>query len=116
MHVAWLRALYSKLLTAVSDGNSLSAFAELINGIGQGDSNSTALHGAFLNDLPELLAKKGIGVDLFGTLIAILLFLDDICIPCTSPDQLKQALNIMHQYGLKWRITFNLSKGKSAVI
>jgi hypothetical protein len=115
-HVAWLRALYNKLMTAVKSGNVVSRFVELLNGIGQGDTNSTPLHGAFLNDLPALLTTEGIGISLFNVFISILLFLDDVCIPCYSPSQVLHALNTMHLYATKWRITYNLDKGKSAIL
>ena len=49
-------------------------------------------------------------------MIAILLFLDDICIPCSSHEQVLRALATMHNYALTWRISFNLTKGKSAIL
>jgi hypothetical protein len=106
-NVAWLKAFYHKLLTAVKAGDGISNYIELIHGIGQGDPNSTKFYSAFLTDLPSYL---GGGVQLFGVLISALLFLDDIAVPCSTQGQVRDKLAKLTSYGRKWRITYNLEK------
>ena len=114
-HVAWLRAVYSSLRTAVKAAGGISQFYELLRGIGQGDPNSTMLYGLLLSRLPGLLRTYGIGTDLFGIFIACLLFLDDVAIPCASPEQVRVALGVAHRFGVELKIQYNVAKGQSGV-
>ena len=114
-HVLWLKSLYVQLLTAVKGNDGNSGFVNLENGIGQGDPNSTDNYASFLADLPSVLEVHN-GVKLFKLLIRCLLFLDDIAVPCSSQQQVLAKLETMNRYATKWRITFNLDRGKSGVL
>jgi hypothetical protein len=65
-YIAWLRALYRHLRTKVRTSDGFTDFVDMINGIGQGDPNSTALYAAFLSDLPGFLRNAGMGWDFYG--------------------------------------------------
>ena len=46
----------------------------------------------------------------------MLLFLDDICLPLETAEQVETALWFLKQYADRWMIEFNVQPGKSAVL
>ena len=67
--VAWLRAAYVRLRTAVKGDGSNSEFHSSSVGIGQGDVNSTNWFAIFLADFPAHLKRHGASFELLGLLL-----------------------------------------------
>ena len=111
--VAWLRAAYVRLRTAVKGDGSNSEFHSSSVGIGQGDVNSTNWFAIFLADFPAHLKRHGASFELLGLLLVCFLFLDDIAALAHSVDEVCSVLHAAHLYEEEWSVTF--SKSKSCV-
>jgi hypothetical protein len=107
-HLASIRALYSKLFAKAKD--SSQQFFELKLGIPQGGRNSSFLWTTFIDDLPDDLFENGISTTIFGIVLACLIFMDDLAIPCSSIQQTQKALRVLEDYCAAWKVTFNLVK------
>ena len=70
--IAWLRAVYARVRTAVRSGHDISDLHDLTKGIGQGDTNSTDFYGIFLSDLPDIFRQAGVGTQILQLHIACL--------------------------------------------
>ena len=105
-----LKALYNKMRSYVRGLRSLSERIDCFKGVGQGSPNSGNLFCVFMSDLPDDLKKLIDPAELYGVLVSCLIFMDDIAIPLTTPDEVRQALLTLHTYGKKWGVEFSLRK------
>lgn len=85
-------------------------------GVPQGAVLSPLLYACFINRFALLLKEKGLGVDVFGRKVAILLYADDIVLLANSPAELQQMLDLAAEFAKRWRFQFNHKSGKSNIV
>jgi hypothetical protein len=85
-------------------------------GLPQGAVLSPLLYAIFINALVDELKSRGLGVDVFGRRVGILLYADDIVLIAESADRLQEMLDCTSEYASKWQFRFNTKAGKSDVV
>ena len=76
----------------------------------QGSILSPLLYALYIDGLYEELRSDGVGVRIFGNLVPLLFFADDIVLLSASPQQMLAMLDIVSAYARKWRFEVNHSK------
>ena len=103
----------------VAHGNEVitkSNFFEITDyGLPQGAPESCSLFNVFINELPEMLNKKHIGINLPNGRMCSLLIADDVAILTKSVLEMKIALHITTDFFRRWRAALNPSP-KSAIM
>jgi hypothetical protein len=79
-------------------------------GVRQGDGLSPTLFGIYINDLINEVKAKGYGVSIGDEKICILAYADDVVIFSNSEHELQQMLNVVAEWGKKWRVRFSAKK------
>lgn len=105
--LCWLKSYLSDRLQRVRVGNSYSPFIKINAGCPQGSVLGPLLALIYLNDLTHLVHND------------ILLFADDTSLYSAHPHgsvdaqlSLQKDLDIIHNFGTKWEISFNVKKTK----
>ena len=107
-----IRLLYTNTLACMKINNYHTDWFEINNGVCQGDTLSPTLFSFFINDLATEVKELGLGVDINGIKICILLYADDMVLIADSKSELQSVLNIMYQWCKKWRLRLNGNKTK----
>jgi len=112
--LSMLRVMYSKVLRTVMINGSLTEEFDVEAGVPQGAVLSPLLYATYINGLHEALRAKGLGVWVYGRLVPLLLYADDIVLLSTSADQTQRMHNVVTEYARKWR--FNVNNRKTKVV
>ena len=107
-----IKLLYTNTLSCMKINNLYTDWFQIFNGVRQGDTLSPTLFSFFINDLASELKELGLGIDINGTKICILLYADDMVLIANSEAQLQSMLNVMYQWCKKWRLRVNNNKTK----
>ena len=107
-----LQLLYSNTKSRIWDGNTLSDFFNVKQGVKQGCLLSPVLFSLYLNDLHDFLPG---GITFSGVLIKVLLYADDIVILSDCPLVLQDMINALFEYCNLWCLKINLSKSKIVI-
>jgi hypothetical protein len=106
--------MYRKVVRRVLVHGELSDEFEVQAGVPQGAVLSPILYTSYIDGLHTELRQAGVGVWVFGRLVPLLMYADDICILASDAAGLEQALRIIEDYARRWRFTIN--HGKSNVV
>jgi hypothetical protein len=79
-------------------------------GVKQGDVISPSLFGLFINDLIKEVHDMQVGISVGQEKVSILAFADDIVVMGNTAQELQQILDVIAEWGIKWRMSFNCSK------
>ena len=105
-----LAAMMRKVVRrVVLDGSCSDQFPVEV-GVPQGSVLSPWLYSMYIDGLHGALRSKGLGVWVFGRLVPLLLFADDIVLMAGSPQELDSCLKVAHEYARLWRFQFNHRK------
>ena len=113
-----LQSMYSKDEACVLTQEGLTDAFRCTAGVKQGCPASPLLFGMYIDDIERLLREAEDQIDaprLLGTLIAILLFADDIALFSYSPRGLQAQLDIMQSFCLARGLKVNVAKTKVVV-
>jgi hypothetical protein len=110
-----LRNLYSGTQNCVIVGGEKTDFFEVEEGVRQGCVLSPTLFSIYLNGVVREIYENGSGIDVCGKKLAILLYADDIVLIANSAEELQRNMEIMTDWGRKWKCTFNKKKSKVVV-
>ena len=101
---------YMGMKEMVRIGNCFSRCYDLLQGTRQGGILSPWLFTVFVNDLITLLHAAKVGVMVYGMYYGSPMYADDLTMISRLKNGLDSMLNLLFEYGLTWRITFNQSK------
>ena len=76
----------------------------------QGDTLSPTLFSIYINDLAKVLKESGIGIDVNGYKVCVLLYADDLVLLADNEKDLQTLLDLMHTWCIEWRLCINYTK------
>ena len=68
------------------------------------------MYANYSDGLHEALRVAGIGIWVYGRLVPLLMYADDLVLLATGPTMLAAALTIVEQYAANWRFDINHDK------
>ena len=113
-----LKSIYERDEACVLTQAGLTEAFRCTAGVKQGCPASPLLFGLYIDELEARLKANSIDIDapeLLNTLVAILLFADDIALLSHSPTGLQNQLSILAQFCADRGLTVNVSKTKVVV-
>ena len=105
-----LRNIYSDSKSCVKVNGFLTDWIDIEYGVRQGDTLSPTLFGMYINDLIEDVKDLDLGIPIGTTKLSILVYADDVVILAENEEDLQTMLDVISQWGRKWRIKFNNRK------
>ena len=76
---------------------------------------SPILFALFFNELIKQINSTNTGIQWGSARVNCLLYADDIVILTKSPKKMQKCLDIVTQYGKRWRCTYNIPKSKVVI-
>ena len=110
-----IRNLYERTQSCVLVDDERTDFFDVEVGVRQGCVLSPTLFAIFINNLAREISESGVGIDVGGKKVAILLYADDIVIITDSAEDLKKSMKIATNWGKQWRCSFNRDKSQVVV-
>ena len=107
-----MQSLYQDMKCAVKVNGVLSSWFPVGKGVRQGCLLSPTLFATYVDDLANEINDLGLGVDIDGTPVSILMFADDIALVSDSELHLQSMLNILHSWTKRWRLVVHTGKTK----
>ena len=105
-----LEVMFRNVVRRVTVGGAVSEEIKVTIGVPQGSVLSPWLYSSYINGLHDALRDAGVGVWVFGRLVPLLLFADDIVVLADSPEALTLCFSVLHSFSRKWRFKFNHKK------
>ena len=112
--LALLKAMYRTVVRRVLIQGKTSEDFVVEKGVPQGAVLSPLMYALYIDGLHDALRKHGFGVWVYGRLVPLLFYADDIVLLASSPQQLQASMRVLDQYARKWR--FKVNHGKSNVL
>ena len=84
-------------------------------GVPQGAILSPFLYAVYIDGLHNALREAGLGVRIFGRLVPLLLYADDIVLLARDAEEMGEMHRVVERYSQKWRFGINQSKSKIVV-
>ena len=60
--------------------------------------------------LAKVLKESGIGIDVYGYKVCVLLYADDLVLLADNEKDLQTLLDLMHAWCIEWRLSINITK------
>ena len=98
---------YLNLSSIVKWGDSYSRTFRVTSGVRQGGILSPRIFTLYVNDLILALRNSGVGCRIIDLFIAAIMYADDLALMAPTRSALQKLLDICHNYGLEWCITYN---------
>ena len=108
-----IKNIYAHTTSCIRINDKLTEWFDCKSGVRQGDCLSPTIFSLFINDLVSEINGLGLGIDLNGTNISLLLYADDICFLAKSETDLQTILDTLHNWCKKWRVLINTEKSKA---
>ena len=112
--LAMLRVMFRRVSRTILVNDSFTEEFDVHTGVPQGSVLSPLLYAVYVNGLHDALRKHGLGVRIYGRLIPLLLYADDIVLLASNAAELQRMLRVVSDYAYKWR--FEVNHGKSGVV
>ena len=112
--LALLRMMLGKVYRSVMINGALSDKVEVEAGVPQGSVLSPLLYAHYINGLHDALSHEGLGVEIYGRRVPLLMYADDIVLIARDPTELANMLKVVEEYARRWR--FDINHGKSGVV
>ena len=106
---------YSNLSSVVKWNNVVSRSFNITSGVRQGGILSPRLFILYVNDLLTKLRQSGVGCHVADKFVASIMYADDLALLAPTRGALQKLLNICHEYGIEWCISYNPLKTKMMV-
>jgi hypothetical protein len=111
-----LQAMFNTVSRSVLVHGEYTENFEVTAGVPQGSVLSPYLYAVYINGLHEALRNAGLGIRVYGRLVPLLLYADDVVLLARSPAELQRMLFVLDEYAAKWRFSFNQKKSKVVVV
>ena len=106
---------YLNMISNVKWGSESSRSFSVPLGIKQGGINSPDFFGCYFDGLLKIIREMKIGCHMYGILLSIILFADDICLLAPTRSALAKLVSTCTDYCTKYGLTFNSKKSKIMV-
>lgn len=103
------------MVSQVRWGSDISRSFQVPLGIKQGGINSPEFFSVYFNGLTKLLRKKKIGCHMYRLFVAIILFVNDICLLAPTRSALQKQIESCESYCREFCLSFNPRKSKILV-
>ena len=110
-----IRSLYENTESCVLIGEEKTNYFDVDVGVRQGCILSPTLFSIYINSMAEEINQSGIGIEVLGSRIAILLYADDIVLIAESAGDLQRGMHLITYWSRKWQCIFNRSKSQVVV-
>ena len=101
---------YSKQEICIKWGNETSSCFTISNGVRQGGILSPVLFSIYMDDLPVLLSRSGIGCHIDDLCINHVFYADDLCLMAPCAIALQELINLCYEYSIGIDMNFNALK------
>ena len=105
-------AIYNNVECCVKVGGRLSKWFEVNHGLKRGCVLSPFLFNMFINSLVTEIHALGIGLDIDGEKVAILLYADDVVLLAENEHDLQMLLDVLSSWCVRNSMTVNIDKSK----
>ena len=105
-----IQSLYNNITSCVCVNNYLTNVFPVTSGVKQGDTLSPTLFCIYINDLAITLKGKGIGINVNGQYVCLLLYADDLVLLAENEKDLQMLLDITQEWCHKWKLNINREK------
>ena len=106
---------YMNMTSNVKWANETSRSFRVPLGIKQGGINSPDFFGIYIDDIAAILRNANVGCHIYGILLAMILFADDLCLLAPTRRALDKMIQACAKYCKEFGLTFNTSKSKILV-
>ena len=107
-----LKALYCDVKCAVRINNNLSSYFNVSCGLKQGCLVSPQMFNIYINDLVTSIKELGLGVNVNGSKVPLLLYADDLVLLGACAKDIQLMLDRLDQWCVEWGLLVNSSKSK----
>ena len=107
-----IKSIYQHTLSCVKVNSKYTDWFDCKTGVKQGDNVSPTLFSIFINDLVKEINDLGLGYDIDGRKVSMLLYADDIVIFARTEHDLQKTLDVLHEWCKRWRVLINTDKSK----
>ena len=107
-----LQSLYCSVECCVRINGELTDWFPVNVGVKQGCTLSPLLFNLYLNNLVAQMNATGLGIDVDGEKVPILLYADDVALLGESEEELQQMIDVMFSWCSMWDMTVNIEKTK----
>ena len=111
-----LQAMFGSVTRNVYVNGDYTEDFQVTAGVPQGSVLSPYLYAVYINGLDEALRKAGLGVRVYGRVVPLLMYADDVVLMARSPAELQRMLAVLDAYASKWRFTLNQKKSNVVVV
>ena len=108
--------MYRSVVRRVLVNGELSEDFNVDLGVPQGAVLSPLLYAAYINGLHAALRAAGCGLWVYGRLVPLLFYADDIVLLAENADEMATSLRVLEDYARKWRFAVNHGKSNLVVV
>ena len=113
---AMIHRMFERVVRRVIIDGDLSEAAHIEAGVPQGAVLSPLLYAIYVDGLHDELRRKGLGIWMYGRLVPLLLYADDIVLLALDAESMKLMHDAVTAYASRWRFEINSSKSNVMVI
>ena len=109
-----LRAMFDRVSRNVLINDDFTEFADVQTGVPQGAVLSPYLYAVYIDGLTKALKDANLGTIVYGEVLPLLLYADDIVLLARDRLELQRMLDVVSRYAMQWR--FDINHGKCGVV
>ena len=117
-HWTLIKRLNENISAKIQTKHGLTRNIQIKDSIRQGGVLSTTLYGLLMDEINKEISKENIGIQIEGTKkkTGSLLWVDDVLIITTEPQELQKGLNITNEVSNQYHIEYGSSKSNTQTI